>query len=500
MVVEKLRMRRLGFFALFAALGFSALNAQDASAPANPSAFEGAWLGEIAAPNTRTEFGLAFTRAGEELLVSVYFPEMFLYSANFGPASFRDGAFTLDALNLTLKREGDTLAGTFAIGQLPVRLRRASAFASEPAAPDYPAAPTPAWSLDLGAPAWASPVTRDGILYVGTTDGKFHAVRSADGTRVWTWEGKTPLYGTALATDEHLFFVDDRNDLVALVRASGALAWRLPLHDPAFAPGGVPHNETFNHRAASPVVDDKGVLYVGSTDGGVYAVRARTGKKVSRFDAKSRVYAPVAIRGEQLIVATFDGILLVVNRRTNKEISRTKLGGGLVSAPVVAGRHIVVGARDYFLYGFDASATKVTWKNSFWFSWVESTPRFFDGLLYVGGSDFRRVSAIEPETGRVRWATDVGGLSWGTPVVNEEVVYAATAGQTIEGTVIQHRGGIVALDRATGTVRWRYARAAQAGNDFAGFAGSLLLAGDKVVGASVDGALIAFPVTSASKP
>mgnify|MGYP000987581346 CR=1 FL=1 len=37
-----------------------------------------------------------------------------------------------------------------------------------------------------------------------------------------------------------------------------------------------------------------------------------------------------------------------------------------------------------------------------------------------------------------------------TPIVTATTVYAATAGQSLSGTVIKHEGGIVALDRTTG--------------------------------------------------
>lgn len=456
--------------------------------------FEGVWLGEITAPNTRTTLGLAFTRTPEKgLLVSLYLPEMFLYNVNFGPAAIRDGTFTLDPLALTLTRHGDALTGTFALAKLPVRLRRGDAFAPAPAPAEYPPAPAPAWSHPLGAPAWASPVARDGVIYVGTIDGKFHAVRTRDGAELWTWTGPHPLYGEALATEDHLFFVDDHTDLVCLTRATGLLRWRTPLHDAKLAGGPPPQNETFNHRATAPVADAKGILYVGSTDGALYALRARNGSVLWRHDAKTKIYAPVTLRGDDLLIAGFDGSVITLNRRTQKETARVKLGGPLVSAPVVAGNRVVLGCRDYLLYGLDAASGAVAWRDSYWFSWIESTPRLLDGVLYIGASDFRRVSALDPATGATRWATDVRGLSWGTPVVTADTVFAGTAGQNIEGTVIQHVGGLVALDRRTGAVKWHYLAPVPAGVAFTGFCGSLVLADNLVVGAGVDGTLVAFP-------
>lgn len=464
-------------------------------ARAEPSPFEGTWLGEIAAPNTRTPLGLAFTPTPKGLFVHLYFPEMFLHGVNFGPAEIHGDTFTLDALNLAVTRDGDTLTGTFAIAKLPVTLHRGGKFDPAPPEPVFPAAPAPAWSHALGAPAWASPIARDGVVYVGTTDGKFHAVRAADGAAVWTWSGPHPLWGEAVAAAELVCFVDEHTELVALDRATGVLRWRVPLHDEKLAGGPPPKNETFNHRAIVPVLDAKrATLYAGSTDGGLYAVRADTGKILWRHAAPAKIYAPVTLQGDTILAAAFDGTVFALDRRSRKETLRAKVGGPVVSAPVVVGDRIVVGARDYLLYGLDRATGAIVWRDSYWFSWVESSARVADGTVYIGGSDFRRVSALDPATGRTLWATDVRGLTWGSPVVTADTVFAGAAGQNIEGTVIQHTGGIVALARATGAVKWRYTPTAPAGADFTGFAGSLVSVEGKIVGAGVDGTLLAFPV------
>lgn len=492
-------MRRFrSLLALFISVTGVAFAAAATSSDADPTtAFEGVWTGKIAAPQTETEFGLAFTRTHKGLLVSVHFPEMFLHSANFGTATIDADTFSLAPLDLTLTRTGDTLIGTFAPGKLRVELHRGGTFSDEIAPPDYPAAPSPAWTHDLGAAAWASPAARDGIVYVGTTDGKFHALSAENGTPLWTWTGDQPIYGEALITNDSVCFLDDANHLVSLARTDGTLQWRTPLRDlatPSAPVAAPPENETFNRRAASPIVDAKGTtLYIGTNDAGVYAVRATNGRILWRHDAGAPIYAPLALRGNDLVVACFDGSVFTLNIRRRRESVRVKLGGAIVSAPVVAGNRLLVGARDYLLYGLDAASGATVWKQSFWFSWVESTPRLVDGRLYIGGSDFRRVSAIDPATGRRKWATDVHGLSWGSPVVTSTTLYAGTGGQAIAGTVIQHTGGLVALDRETGAPRWRYVSPVTDGADFVGFTGSLVLAADHIIGAQVDGTLIAFP-------
>ncbi|ACB74976.1 Pyrrolo-quinoline quinone [Opitutus terrae PB90-1] len=452
--------------------------------------FEGVWTGEIIAPNTRTEFGLAFTSTSDGVLVSVHFPAMFLHSANFGAADIHGSAFTLRPLDLSLSLADDRLTGTFGPAKLRVELRRGGEFTPPPPEPVYPAAPAPTWTRKLDAGVWASPAGFAEFVYVAAIDGKVHALRATDGSEVWTWTGSRALYGAPLATQDSVYVLDAHAELVALSRLDGTLRWRTPLL-PAGA--SLPENPTFNHRAAAPVIDTKGVLYVGSPDGGVHAIRARNGRPIWRYDARAPIYAPLGLDGNDLLVGTFDGTVITLDRRSRRESMRTTLGGAVVSTPVVIGDRIVVGARDYLLYGLDRSG-RVAWRNTFWFSWVESTPRVVDGILYLGGSDYRRVSALDPRTGEQKWATDVGGLSWGTPVVSGGTVFAATAGQNIAGTVLKHIGAIVALNRQTGAPLWRHVVPDGPRGGFSGFTGSLLLTEGKLIGAAVDGTLLAFSV------
>lgn len=450
------------------------------------AAFEGVWRGQVIAPNSSAEIGFAFTPGSKGLGVRFAMPAMFVAGMPLGLAKFSDGSYVLPDLGIKLTRTGDALTGTFANPLLRVELRRGSELSSVLPVPAAPAAPAAVWTGSLGAKVWASPVARDGLVYVGTVDGRVHAIRARDGGSAWTWTGGPALYGAALVTAESLYFVDDECACVCLARNDGSLRWRTKLNSRSVAAG----NPTFNHRCAVPVISGDR-LYVGSTDGAICALEAASGKMLWRREVGAAIHAPVAMDGDRLIAGCFDGTVLVLDCRTQGELARVKLGGPVASAPVVAGDAVLVGCRDYLLYGLGRTDLATRWRNSFWFSWVESVPALVDGLAYVGGSDFRRISAIEPATGHVRWMTDVGGLTWGTPVVTADAVFAGTSAQN--PAAIKHEGGITALDRRTGAVRWRHVVPLAADADRAGYLGSLVLADGKIIGAGYDGTVVAFP-------
>ena len=489
---------RVGVIALFlnSTTDCGAERATDSASERDP--IEGIWTGTIKAPQgTVAEIGLDFFRTKRGTLVfKLNFPDMAAYAVPFmiPVETAGNGHYAITPnFNIVLDLAGDHLTGTFGLAKLPLELKRGGEFKLKPPLPSYPSAPALSWKFHLGSGTWAPPVVAGDTIYIGTDAGLFHAVRATDGSAIWTWPGTAGIDGRAVVGTDLVYVVDTKMVLRALNRSNGSLRWSAPLHDEAIAGKPAPENPTFNHRAATPLLLDD-VIYCGSSDG-VLSFEAKTGTRLWRHDAKAPIYSGIGILGgDTLLFGTMDGSAVLLDRRNQKEILRVKTGGSVVTTPLVVGDRLIVGSRDYQLYGFNASDGTVAWKYSYWFSWVESTPVAVDGVVYVGASDYARVSALDPATGATRWSTPVKGLNWGTPLVTSHRVFTGTVAQNIPGTAIEHSGGIIAMDRDTGKVRWQMKATAPPENGFGGYAGSLALAGDKIIAAGFDGVLIALPV------
>lgn len=462
--------------------------------PAFPLA--GRWTGTVTAPQGATaEIGFEFARTEQDAIsFRLHFPAMFTYDAPLGaPVEIAGDEYLIPALGTRLRLTGDVLEGTFTAGNLPLRLQRGGGFSPKPEVPAHPPAPQPAWRYPLGGGTWAPPTSGGGTIYVGGGDGRFHAVRASDGRPLWVWPGTRAIDSRAVLDDSSVYFLDTHFNLHALDRQTGSFRWRQPLHNEFLAGCSAAENPTFNHLTATPLLHD-GTLYVGSSDGGLYAVNPADGSVRWRHDARAPVYSGVAAHGDAgLLFGTMDGSVVRLDRHTRHVTLRLKTGGGVVTTPTVVGDRLVAGSRDYLVHAFNLPQGSPAWQFSYWFSWIESTPAVRDGLLYLGGSDFARVSAIDPATGRARWSTVVHGLSWGTPLVTDRHVFAGTVNQNLPGTLIDHRAGLVKLDRATGTVLWRLELPKAAQGKFTGYAGGPVLAEGKVVAAGLDGYLVAYP-------
>lgn len=459
--------------------------------PTEPLA--GTWVGTVTSPQQQAEVGFAFKSTAQGLLTTFSMPDMFVWNVPLGPAALKGDDIRVEPLHTQLTRDGDRLVGTFGLSHLPIALRRAPALpAPPPASPPAPAAPAPLWTTHLEGEIWMSPVARDQAVYVGTTQGAFHALDTATGRPLWRWTGPNPLYGTALVTAELVCFVDSQQRLIALHRATGTLAWAAPLHDEALAGAPLKPDETYNRRTATPLWLTP-ILVIGSSDGTIYALDPASGAIRWRHSTGVRTYAAPGLdpASGNLIFAGIDGNLLTFDPNTQRETGRLRLPGPLASTPVATTDMLLIGCRDYSLYGVRRADLAVAWRFPFWFSWIESSPVIVDGIAYVGGSDFARITALEPKSGRLLWTTPVQGLTWGTPLVTADTVFAGTSAQ--RDALIPHQGGIVALDRTRGTLRWRHPLPLGPGAARAGVLGSLARGGDAIIAAAFDGTVVALP-------
>ena len=160
-------------------------------------------------------------------------------------------------------------------------------------------------------------------------------------------------------------------------------------------------------------------------------------------------------------------------------------------SPALIDGKIVVGNHGSLVEALDPATGKPLWRRIWWGSAVESTPVERGGRIYIGASDLRRITCMEPKDGRVLWRTDVYGWAWARPLVTDKVVYIGTGGG--EPYQMRHLPAMAALDRQTGRILWRWPMPVLPGVLDYGFAAAPVLAGNTVVIGGMDGTLYGFP-------
>ncbi len=472
--------------------GFAAARAQR---PA--SGIEGRWRADIGPDDNRTTIALEVERDARGGLAAWFHNTLLNFHRVPLPAlePAGDGRWAIEKFGVTMRLDGDGLDITGLLDE-PVSLRRAASLPERVPMPVPPRGPAPRWTVRLGGAIFAPVAVRDGIGYVGNSDGVMFAIDLRDGTRAWSFAAGRPIHGEALATDDALYFVCDDGHLYRLDRASGKEAWRYELGDsrvPRVPPN--PFVFDYDHRAPRPALAD-GVLYVGAGDGGFHAVDAASGRRVWRMQAKGKVRSNAAVRGARVVFGTLDNRLYALDRASGREVWSFETTGPVTGSPVFAGEHFIVGDRGSKLMALKPGQSKPLWSQPYWGSWVESSAALHGGEAYIGAGDLFLVSAFDPATGRNRWRTHVGGWVLHRPLVNDKHVVVGVSGARRRAAhFVEQVGAVTVLDRSSGRIVWSWPMPAWPGAFLHGFVPTPAFSGDGgVVIGGVDGSLYAFAI------
>jgi len=476
---------------------FLSLPRQDVAPTPTIQDVAGAWAGTLTHDGETVDFALEIEPSDHgKVVLKGTVPVLHMAHAPFGEVPFEVegqtvhlGPFTF-VWDMTTK----TLSGTMPEGfvplyHMPLTLHRVKTI-DAPERPE-PTAPLvePVWTFDAGSALWAGPTFAGGVVYAGADDGRVIALDAATGREAWSFRAGGPVRTRPTLGDGTVYVQADDGLLYALGASDGTKRWSVPVvpHAVERLPFSNPKSRYDRFGSDVTVVGDR--LYLGTHDGRVLGLRAADGTTIWSFATGDSVLAAPSVDAARVYAGSFDGKVYALDAGTGALLWSRDTRGPVVSTPAVAEGLVVVGNRAYDLYGLDAGTGAVAWKSYVWFSWIESSATIRDGVAYVGSSDAAGVFAWDLRTGRRLWATDVYGWAWGQPAVTATRVFAGTASTV--GYAAGHRGGVVALDRTSGRMVWRYAVAPPESGPF-GFPGSPAAGDGRVYATSLDGRVRAF--------
>lgn len=207
---------------------------------------------------------------------------------------------------------------------------------------------------------------------------------------------------------------------------------------------------------SSPSVNGE-LVYVGSNDGRVYAVRASSGAEAWNVATGGPVLARPTIVDADLYVPSDDGLLWKLDAASGKKIWTADVHGAsvkrdlphkgdskydyLASAATIDEGTVYVGSADGKLYALDAASGAEKWKFETK-GIVRSTPAIAGGLVVFGSND-GSIYAVNMR-GELAWKKATGEAVTPSPLVHDGRVYIGS-----------RSADVFALDAASGSVLWR---------------------------------------------
>lgn len=175
---------------------------------------------------------------------------------------------------------------------------------------------------------------------------------------------------------------------------------------------------------SSPLLKN-GILYVGSWDGKVHAIRAKTGRKVWTYDTGDRVNTSAAYSGGRIFIANNSGTVYALNAKTGKLAwSGSQATEFFYAAPAVAYGRVFIGSSDGTMYSYGQKSGKLLWAKPLG-TYIYSSAALFDKKVYTGTYD-GKFYALDAATGDVKWQREMPSAVHAPPAVMNGLVYAST--------------------------------------------------------------------------
>jgi outer membrane protein assembly factor BamB len=264
---------------------------------------------------------------------------------------------------------------------------------------------------------WAGPTVHDGIVYVGTRDGRVVAINASSREQQWQWPDTAGLRGLIYATPilhDDLVYVGTYNGQVyALTSDRGAERWVYP------------RTGSIGAIIGRPVVVNE-TMYVTSSDGRVYALDVTYGDlKWESESLAGKLWTSPAVMGDTLYVSTLDGYIYDLSLETGQLLGWSfKADAGFASSPVVYEDHIYVGSFDRYLYAIRIGSNASMWRfpeEELAGNWFWASPIVKEGIVYAGCLD-GKLYAIEAETGEELWEFDAASPIVSSPVLTDNLL------------------------------------------------------------------------------
>lgn len=226
------------------------------------------------------------------------------------------------------------------------------------------------------------PTLADGVIYVGSADGSFHAVKADSGERIWRFESHSRIRSDAL-------------------------------------------------------VDGANVIF-GNFAGLVFALNRATGAEVWKRDTRAFVNASPARVADKLIIPNRGGIIVALDPATGKTQWRTLLWGSAgESTPVPFGELFYIGASDLRrITAYDPKDGRVEWRTDIYgIAW--GRPAVSEKFVFASAGGFEPyqmrhiggLNAIDRATGKILWR-------WNAPRGPDVYESGFAAGPTIAGDLV----------------------------------------------------------------
>jgi len=189
------------------------------------------------------------------------------------------------------------------------------------------------WSRDLSSPSESSPLLDGNRLFLGSQSGTVYALDARNGSVLWSYHAAGAVKASPTLSNGVLYFGDYSGHVQAISEQTGRRLWL------SSSEGALLGSGTFYSTAAVMY----GRMYLGNTDGRIYAYDASSGKLDWAVQTGAYVYASPAVTnapglGPTIYLGSYDGTFYAINARSGAVSWRFSAHGRISGSATIVGR------------------------------------------------------------------------------------------------------------------------------------------------------------------
>jgi outer membrane protein assembly factor BamB len=191
------------------------------------------------------------------------------------------------------------------------------------------------WWKGLPSPSESSPLIDDGRLFFGSQNGTVYALNDRNGSVIWTYHAHASVKASPTLSGGVLYFGDYSGHLQAVSEQTGRRLWI------SSSEGALLGSGTFYSTAAVVY----GRVFLGNTDGRIYAYDASTGKLDWAVQTGAYVYASPAVTnapglGPTVYLGSYNGDFYALNARSGHVSWKFNAHGRISGSATIIGRTV----------------------------------------------------------------------------------------------------------------------------------------------------------------
>lgn len=285
---------------------------------------------------------------------------------------------------------------------------------------------------------WSGGTVSNGTLYVGSLEGRLAAVNLTDNSRQWAeplkavvasglfgcapsgggcggGTSRVAIYGTPVVSDNIVYIAGYNGKIIAYNTNNLATRWVFP-------------REGNLQPFVGALVLAQNKLFIGCSDGWVYALDAATGDKLAEFKTGDKIWGTPAVDGDTLYIGSFDKKLYALSTTdlSPKWDKPFETEGSIIATPLVYNGTVYIGSFDRNLYAVNAADGTPKWKHPYTANnWFWAQPAVINDIIYAGCLD-GFIYALKADTGVKITEFDLKNPVASQPVVVDDLIIFAS--------------------------------------------------------------------------